>query len=85
MMFARSLLDENPIYNDADYAAKSETGNVIAPPTFGRSVAQFDPNYHLRLKTGEKWFGRTISHQFSSAGDSSDRIAPRSDRRSAGQ
>jgi len=57
MMFARSLLDENPIYKDADYAAKSETGNVIAPPTFGRSVAQFDPNYHLRLKTGEKWFG----------------------------
>jgi acyl dehydratase len=57
MMFARSLLDENPIYSDADYAAKSETGNVIAPPTFGRSVAQFDPNYHLRLKSGEKWFG----------------------------
>ena len=46
MMFARSVLDENPIYYDADYAAKSETGNVIAPPTFGRSVAQFDPNYH---------------------------------------
>jgi hypothetical protein len=57
MMFARSLLDENPIYNDAEYAAKSEVGHIIAPPTFGRSVAQFDPNYHLRLKTGEKWFG----------------------------
>ena len=57
MMFARSLLDENPIYSDADYAAGTETGNVIAPPTFGRSVAQFDPNYHLRLKSGEKWFG----------------------------
>ena len=39
MMFARSLLDDNPIYSDAEYAAKSEAGSVIAPPTFGRAVA----------------------------------------------
>ena len=57
MMFARSLLDNNPIYSDPNYAAKSEMGNVIAPPTFGRAVAQFDPNYNLRLKSDEKWFG----------------------------
>ena len=57
MMFARSLLDDNPIYSDSDYAAKSEAGSILAPPTFGRSVAQFDPNYHLRLKSNEKWFG----------------------------
>ncbi|MDP7392442.1 MAG: MaoC family dehydratase N-terminal domain-containing protein, partial [Alphaproteobacteria bacterium] len=57
MMFARSLLDDNPIYSDAEYAAKSEAGSVIAPPTFGRAVAQFDPDYHLRPKSGEKWFG----------------------------
>ena len=53
MMFARSLLDDNPIYSDADYAAKSETGSIIAPPTFGRAVSQFDPDYHLRPQNGE--------------------------------
>ena len=57
MMFARSLLDENPIYSDTDYATSSEVGSIIAPPTFGRAVSQFDPNHTLRLKYGEKWFG----------------------------
>lgn len=57
MMFARSIADDNPIYHDADYAAKSEVGHIIAPPTFPRSVSQFDPEYHLRPKVGEKWFG----------------------------
>lgn len=57
MMFARSVDDPNPIYADAEYAKKTEVGHVIAPPTFGRAVAQFDPDYFLRPKTGEKWFG----------------------------
>ena len=57
MMFARSLLDDNPVYSDADYAAKGETSGVIAPPTFGRAVAQFDPEYNLRPRNGQKWFG----------------------------
>ena len=57
MMFARSLLDENPIYSDSGFAANSEFGSIIAPPTFGRAVSQFDPDYQLRLKSGEKWFG----------------------------
>lgn len=57
MMFARSLLDDNPDYSDADYAAKGETSGVIAPPTFGRAVAQFDPEYNLRPRNGQKWFG----------------------------
>lgn len=57
MMFARSVGDPNPIYYDEEYAKKTEVGHIIAPPTFPRSVAQFDPDYHLRPKPGEKWFG----------------------------
>ena len=48
MMFARAVGDPNPIYQDA---------NAIAPPTFPQAVAQFDPEYHLRPKPNEAWFG----------------------------
>jgi hypothetical protein len=49
MMFRRSI---------GDYAVPDTgLGNDAAPPTFPRAVAQFDPDYHLRLKPGEAWFG----------------------------
>lgn len=57
MMFARSVYDDNPIYFDANYAATTEVGKIIAPPTFVQASAQFDPNYPLRPKVGEAWFG----------------------------
>ncbi|MDH4144011.1 MAG: MaoC family dehydratase N-terminal domain-containing protein [Acidimicrobiia bacterium] len=57
MMFARAVADPNPIYNDPEYAAKSEVGHIIAPPTFAQASAQFDPDYFLRPKAGEAWFG----------------------------
>lgn len=57
MMFARSVNDGNPIYYDAEYAAKTEPGAIIAPPTFMQSSAQFDPEYALRPKIGQPWFG----------------------------
>ena len=57
LMFARSIGDDNQIYYDADYAAGTEPGGIIAPPTFAQSSAQFDPNYFLRPKIGEDWFG----------------------------
>src|SRR5271168_1946420 len=57
LMFARSVGDDNPIYADADYAAKTEAGGIIAPPTFAQSSAQFDPDYFLRPKPGQPWFG----------------------------
>ncbi len=57
MMFARSIGDDNPVYQNAKAAADTEVGHVIAPPTFPRAVAQFDPDYHLRPKTDVKWFG----------------------------
>ena len=57
LMFARSVGDDNPVYSDADAAAKPEAGGIIAPPTFAQSSAQFDPDYGLRPKIGKPWFG----------------------------
>jgi acyl dehydratase len=57
MMFARAVGDANPIYYDADYAATTEPGGIIAPPTFAQASAQFDPDYPLRPKIGEPWHG----------------------------
>ena len=57
MMFARAVNDANPIYHDEEYAKTTEVGRVIAPPTFAQSSAQFDPEYFLRPKVDEPWFG----------------------------
>ena len=63
LMFARAIGDTNPIYYDEDHAAGTEVGHIIAPPTFAQASAQFDPDYFLRPKAGQKWFGsgRTAS------------------------
>ena len=57
MLFARSAGDPNPIYSDEEYAASTEVGGIIAPPTFVQASAQFDPDWPLRPKIGEPWFG----------------------------
>jgi acyl dehydratase len=57
LMFARSIGDPNPIYADENHARSTEVGAVIAPPTFVQSSAQFDPDYFLRPKIGQPWFG----------------------------
>ena len=57
LMFARSVNDGNPIYSDAEYAKTTEPGKIIAPPTFAQAVAQFDPDYFLRPKVDQPWFG----------------------------
>lgn len=57
MLFARAIGDPNPVYYDGDYAAGTEAGGIIAPPTFVQSSAQFDPEYPLRPKLGQPWFG----------------------------
>lgn len=57
MMFARAIGDANPVYYDADYAKNTEPGSIIAPPTFVQASAQFDPDYRLRPKIGQPWFG----------------------------
>ena len=57
LMFARAIGDPNPVYANAEYAAASEVGGIIAPPTFVQAGAQFDPDYGLRPKIGRPWFG----------------------------
>jgi acyl dehydratase len=57
LMFARAVGDDNKIYSDADYAKTTEPGSIIAPPTFAIASAQFDPDYFLRPKNGQPWFG----------------------------
>lgn len=57
MMFARSVGDDNQIYYDEDYAKSTECEAIVAPPTFVQASAQFDPDYFLRPKVGEPWFG----------------------------
>lgn len=57
LAFARAIGDPNPIYRDREYAAATKTGAMIAPPTFVQAGAQFDPDYPLRPKLGERWFG----------------------------
>ena len=55
--FARAIGDFNPAYHDADAAAASEVGCIIAPPTFVQSSAHFDDDYPLRPRPGVRWFG----------------------------
>ena len=57
MTFARSVGDPNPVYYDEDHARSTEVGGVVAPPTFVQASAQFDPDYPLRPKIGQPWFG----------------------------
>lgn len=57
LQFARAIGDPNPVYHDAERAAATEVGGVIAPPTFTTAASHFDPGYRLRPKLGEPWFG----------------------------
>jgi acyl dehydratase len=57
LMFARSIGDPNPVYADAQHAATTEVGGIIAPPTFVQASAQFDDTYPLRPQIGKPWFG----------------------------
>jgi acyl dehydratase len=57
LLFARAVADPNPVYADATYAATTEVAGIIAPPTFVQASAHFDPDYPLRPKLGQPWFG----------------------------
>ena len=57
MMFARPIGYENPAYHAAEKAKQTDAGGIVVPPTFPQAVAQFDPDYHLRPKPGQPWFG----------------------------
>ena len=54
MMFARSIGDANPIFD----CTVTDPDEMVAPPTFVQSSAQFDPDYFLRPAIGaDGWFG----------------------------
>ena len=57
LMFARAVGDDNRVYADEAYARDTEAGGIIAPPTFVQAAAQFDPDYPLRPKICQPWFG----------------------------
>jgi acyl dehydratase len=57
LVFARAVGDPNPVYSDPAYAATTEVGGIIAPPTFVQSSAHFDPDFPLRPKLGQPWLG----------------------------
>ncbi len=57
MQFARAVGDPNPIYRDADLAAATRVGAILAPPTFMMASDHFDPNYTRRPQPGARWFG----------------------------
>lgn len=57
MMFARGVGDPNPIYYDKEYAATTEVGRIVAPPTFTIAGAQFARENRLRPVIDEPWFG----------------------------
>ena len=57
MMFARSIGDYNAAYHQPGDGGTNPVGARAVPPTFPQAVAQFDPEYPLRIKEGEAWFG----------------------------
>lgn len=57
MSFARAIGDPNPAYVDPAAPENQPSGQVVAPPTFLQAAAQFDPDYRLRPRPGEPWFG----------------------------
>lgn len=81
LTFARSLGDTAEMYSDSSFATTGFSG-VVAPPTFVQASAQFDPEYPLRPRAGEPWFGspppRTDASSASSESPVSSAPAPES-------
>lgn len=57
LMFARAVGEEPAPYTAAIFADDEEAASAIAPPTFVQAAAQFDPEFPLRPRQGEKWLG----------------------------
>ncbi len=48
LLFASALGESNPIYYDAEYAASTPLGGVVAPPTFAIASHHWDPTHVFR-------------------------------------
>ena len=48
--FARAIGDDSPLYYDEEYAAKTQWGGIVAPPTFFFTLGYYDdaPGTELR-------------------------------------
>lgn len=57
LMFARAVGDDNSVFRDRDVARAAGLADIAAPLTFAQASAQFDPEYSLRPRPGEEWFG----------------------------
>ena len=47
--FAQAIGDANPIYNDEILARKSQSGTLIVPPTFLRSIRAVQPEIPFKM------------------------------------
>ncbi len=56
LQFARAIGDRDPVYATAEEVGAPAEGTP-APPTFVQAGAHFDPDYHLRPRPGETWWG----------------------------
>ena len=57
LTFARAIGDNDPIFRDRDAARTAGLDDIAAPLTFVQASAHCDPDYPLRPRPGEPWFG----------------------------
>jgi hypothetical protein len=65
LQFARAIGDNSGVYEEA---MSGQTAGVPAPPTFVQASAHFDPDYPLRPKPGQPWFGSGAGDGFAPPG-----------------
>jgi hypothetical protein len=53
MQFARAVADPNPIYDPL----QTDASEMLAPPTFTQAGDHYNPDFPLRLRPGQPWFG----------------------------
>jgi hypothetical protein len=56
-MFARAIRDPCPVFHDPAAARAHGLAGIPAPLTFVQASAQFDPDYPLRPRPDDPWFG----------------------------
>jgi len=57
LMFARAIHDQSPVHRSREAAMSRGLAGIPAPLTFVQAGAQFDPDYPLRPRPDEAWFG----------------------------
>src|SRR4029453_1771234 len=57
LQFARAIGDPNPVYSDPAHARSLGFADVLAPPTFYKPGAHFDPDNECRPQPEPPWWG----------------------------